>query len=216
MTAGVLAADGLVTDPVTLAYHELRSPLGLMVAAARSAADECTDDELRSRCLSILRTAERMLRTTGQMLAVAQVAQEAMPGTFSPVAVVEKLAAEYSDLGVPVVANFPARAVLTVQGDPAQLEALLCTIIGNALDHGAESSAVMVCVAETGDEVTIQVQNAIGITRRHRGLGLSSYIGNKLAESLNATLRMGRTELGFVARISLPATPTRRSTNSPQ
>lgn len=207
MTVGVLAPDDLVTDPVTLAYHELRSPLGLMVSAARSAAEDCTDEELRSRCLSILRTAERMLRTTGQMLAVAEAAREASTHLFFPLTVVEKVVADYRGLGVTVGVSGPISSRLVIEGDPGKLEALLCTMIGNALDHGDECFGVTISVVEQADEVVIQVGNAIGHTRRHRGLGLSSYIGNKLATALNASLHLARTEGEFMARISLHATP---------
>lgn len=204
VTAGKSHVNQAVTDPVTLAYHELRGPLGLMVSAARSAAEECDDEVMRSRCMSILRTAERMLRTASQMMAVAETALEEAACTFSPVAVVDRVISDYRGLRVPIRATLPPAGLAEAFGVPRQLEALLCSVLGNALDHGNALQSVDVTVVENGNDVVIRVRNVIGCAR-HRGLGLGSYIGEKLATALNASLQFTRTDTEFTAQITLPA-----------
>lgn len=205
VTMGGIRVNGFVTDPVTLAYHELRGPLALMVTIARSAADDCADDILRSRCLSIVRTAERMLRTAGEVMVVAETASRDETQQFAPADVAQKVVADYKSMDVMITFESPAVSQLEVSAAAAQLEALLCSIIGNALDHGSKDHPVEVSVTESHRAVMIQVRNRMDRTRNHRGLGLGSYIGDRLARSLNAALELTRTDDEFVARISIPA-----------
>lgn len=203
MTVGKTEVNGFATDPVTLAYHELRSPLALMATMARSAADDCDDDALRARCLSIVRTAERMLRTAGEVLDVAEVASDETQSRFSAMEVVRKVVTDYRGMGVAVTMTATGDADTPVVGAPGQLEALLCSLIGNALDHGDSRLPVRVLVAEAGGVLTIAITNEMSHVRAHKGLGLGSYIGDRLARALNATLELQRTETEFVARIAL-------------
>jgi len=203
VTVGKTEVNGFATDPVTLAYHELRSPLALMATMARSAAEDCDDDALRARCLSIVRTAERMLRTAGEVLDVAGVASDETQSRFSAIEVVRKVVTDYRGMGVAVTLTATGAADTPILGAPGQLEALLCSLIGNALDHGDSGVPVRVLVAESGGVLTISITNEMSHIRAHRGLGLGSYIGDRLARALNATLELQRTDTEFAARIAL-------------
>jgi signal transduction histidine kinase len=205
VTVGRSRVNGFVTDPVTMAYHELRAPLALMVTAARSAADDCGDDDLRARCLSIVRTAERMLRTAGEVMTVAECAKDDSTSTFAPGEVVERVVADLRGMNAPVSFDGPIQRSMEVEAAAGQLEALLCSTIGNALDHGALETPVHIRMLETGSSVVIEIRNTISRPRTHRGLGLGTYIGDKLARGLGATLDLTRTDQEFCARISLPA-----------
>jgi two-component system, chemotaxis family, sensor kinase Cph1 len=205
VTVGRSRVNGFATDPVTMAYHELRSPLALMATMARSAAEDCASEELRSRCLSIVRTAERMLRTASQVMEVAETASDDCLYKFAPVDVVSKVVDDYRGMDVAVELEAPVDRYLEVLAAPGQLEALLCSIIGNALDHGSLRSPILVSVSEIQHAVVIQVRNAVGRTRSHRGLGLGSYIGDQLARALNSSLEVVRTDAEFSARITIPA-----------
>ena len=188
-----------------MAYHELRSPLALMVTMARSAAEDCANDELRSRCLSIVRTAERMLRTAGQVMVVAETSLDDAADRFFPGDVVGKVIDDYRGMGVEIDFENSAAEALEVLAAPGQLEALLCSIVGNALDHGSSQSPIRISVAETQHTVVIQVRNHVGRPRAHRGLGLGSYIGDQLARAINASLELSRSDNEFSARITIPA-----------
>lgn len=188
-----------------MAYHELRSPLALMATMARSAAADCTDEELRSRCLSIVRTAERMLRTAGQVMVVADAAREDAPCRFAPGEVVQKVVSDYREMGVLMTVDTCESVGSEVYGAPGQLEALLCSIVGNALDHGNPEIPLRIGMSESPNGVFIRVWNSMGRNRGHRGLGLGSYIGDRLARALNASLELTRSDNEFIAEIRLPA-----------
>ncbi|MCC6420005.1 MAG: hypothetical protein IT429_17360, partial [Gemmataceae bacterium] len=55
-------------DPLTLAYHELRSSLGLVVMQARAVAGETGEPETRRRCEAIAALAEQLVRTSSVLL----------------------------------------------------------------------------------------------------------------------------------------------------
>ena len=64
--------ESRLIDPLTLMYHELRAPLGLVATAARSmAAKTQTTTTSVSRCEMIVRAAERMLRTPPRWFAIS-------------------------------------------------------------------------------------------------------------------------------------------------
>lgn len=204
MTVGRSGVNGIVTDPVTLAYHELRSPLALMATMARSAAEDCSDEELRSRCLSMVQTAERMLRTASHVMLMADAAKSDEPCRFAPAEVVRKVVSDYRGMRVAVTLDVSPTVASDVFGAPGQLEALLCSVMGNALDHGNPNVPLRISVSEGSNSVRIQVRNAMGRSRTHKGLGLGSYIGDRLARALNASLELSRSDEEFVARIALP------------
>jgi signal transduction histidine kinase len=188
-----------------MAYHELRGPLALMVTAARSAADDCGDEDMRARCLSIVRTAERMLRTAGEVMTVAQTAMDESRCTFAPGEVLEKVISDFRGMGVAVSLEGMLTPTIQVDAAAGQLEALLCSTIGNALDHGSSEAPVRIRALASASAVVIEIRNTIGRARHHRGIGLGTYIGDKLARALGATLDLTRTDDEFVARISIPA-----------
>ena len=91
------------SDPLTVAYHELRSPLGLIVMQARAAAAEATEPGVRARCESIVRAAERMLRTAAEIFAAEQAAGSTVERTFAPVEVASGLITDLQGLSFGVM-----------------------------------------------------------------------------------------------------------------
>ena len=195
--------NAVVTDPVTMVYHELRSPLGLMVTAARSAAYESSDEYVRARCESIVRAAERMLRTATRIIDIASASQSAEETDFSPRDVVEEVVEDYRQLGVVVVLDTSGGASLT-HGARQHLEALMCSLLGNAMDHGDPAMPILVCVETERDQCTVTIRNAIGSERSHSGLGLGSHIGQQLARQLGASLSTSISSTEYAATIELP------------
>lgn len=169
-----------------MVYHELRSPLALMATAARSAAAESSDEYVRSRCESIVRAAERMLRTAAHIIDVAGASREVEQADFEPARVVADVVSDYRAMGTAIVleiADHGGRA----HGVEQHLEALLCSLLGNASDHGDASVPLHVIVQTAESRMRITVRNAIGASN-HRGLGLGLYLGQQLASGLGATL----------------------------
>ena len=107
-----------------MVLHELRGPLGLMATAARSAADDCQDADLRSRCEMIVRAAESMLRTTNQVFQLNRALQAETPERFSPAAVAAEITDTFRALGVLVqFESCPASPGATCFGVRAGLHA---------------------------------------------------------------------------------------------
>lgn len=191
-------------DPATLAYHELRAPLGLLLTAAQSAADECEDADIRSRCEVIVRTADRMLRVAQEMLRLGAPAV-AGEEVFLPARIAEQVVRDLSALGVEIAFETDARCVnARASGCGATFEALLNSLISNARDHAPGGSIIGVRLANEGSGLLISVSNETNAADGHRGLGAGRYIGACLASDLGAGV-FSRNEGGrYVATIVLP------------
>ncbi len=185
-----------------MAYHELRSPLALMATAARSAAEESSDEYVRSRCESIVRAAERMLRTATHIIDVAAAAQYTEPVDFDPARVVEDVVKDYRAMGAAIVLEVAERGRMA-HGVEQHLEALLCSLLGNASDHGDRSVPLHVVVRIIESRTRITVRNAVGSGGNHRGLGLGAYIGQQLVQELGATLNATTSETEHSVEIEL-------------
>lgn len=188
-------------DPMALAYHELRSPLGLIAtAAAAGAADACAA-EAHARFEVIRRVAERMLRTAGQVARLNCLSSEESTW-FAPASVVAAALEDLRALGVPVrVQRGHSAAAARAFGVREQFEALVSSVLNNAVDHAAPGEAIRVAVRPTPHMLEIVVENTVGPQTRHRGAGLGSYIAERLAAHLGATLTAGRVD--NVYRVSL-------------
>lgn len=204
MMKGSLSVNAVVTDPVTIAYHELRSPLGLVATAARSVADDCEDEALRSRCLSIVRAAERMLRTAGRLLEVAETTKASDICGFHAGELLGSLATDYRSLGVPVCIEVEEPLTGIVRGVPEHFEALLCSIIGNATDHGTDGDPILISMREDSMYFRATIVNSVSSVSKHLGIGLGSYIGERLAAQLSASLTVTRHGDRFTAELALP------------
>jgi signal transduction histidine kinase len=173
-----------------MALHELRAPLGLVANAARSAADDCADDYLRGRCETIVRAAERMLRTAQQVLSLAKSADD-QGGieTFNAAAVARTVAEDFAGMGVAVcvVAEWDREPLFT--GVRGHLETLLSSLISNALDHGDAGGEVSVVIVGGQKALTIEIRNHKRAVGRHAGLGLGTYICDQLAALLPAVIQ---------------------------
>lgn len=193
-------------DPVALVYHELRAPLGLVATAAYSAIEEADNRAVRDRCEAIARSAERMLRTATQVLAAAAAADTpSVRAPFVPAEVVKGLAADLRALHVPVEARTtPAAEGTAVVGARERFEALIQSLLMNAVDHSDPGAPIAVAVEANDDAVTVTVENPLPTRRRHHGLSLGSYICARLAEALGAQFRAGAQDGRFEATVELP------------
>ena len=136
-------------DPLTMVYHELRGPLGLMATAARSAAEDCADDALRARCEVIVRAAERMLRTAGRVLDLAHAAELQASELFDPAEVVRSTINDLTQMSAPVaLTELSTTPGCISEGDAAQLEALVQSLITNASDHAEPGTSINVIISE--------------------------------------------------------------------
>ena len=198
---------------MALVYHELRAPLGLVATAARSVAEDLPDQELRSRCEMIVRAAERMLRTAEAVTrATAGITDSAQEGaaSFVPHDVVRELVETLRGLDVAVELSLKSTAPVVVQGSPDRFEALIHSLVNNAIEHGDPESAVRVSVAGAVGSVTVEVRNEMAVDDTHRGGGMGMIIAAALARGLDAALTTEMVNGDYVARVALPVRQGRR------
>ena len=194
----------LARDPVTMALHELRSPLGLVATAARAAAADCDDEYIRRRCEVILRTAERMLRTAVQVLSLAGSLDEDPEEPFDPVTVTGRVVADLAELGIPAAfLTSEGLGAWLVRGRPAQLESMITSVISNAVDHGAAAGNITVTLSAVDSHVEITLENAKCAQSSHAGLGLGTYIVGELAKLLAASVEYWESDDRFWTTIRL-------------
>ena len=197
-------------DPITMVYHELRGPLGLMATAARSAADECTDEALRARCEVIVRAAERMLRTAGHVIDLAHKSESACSELYDPAETIRATVSDLSEMSVPLIlTSLPSEAPCLAEGNVALLEALVQSLITNASDHSEPGTSIHVVLSERSGKLRVEVVNQRSSVRRHRGLGLGLYICQNLAGQLGASLTCDPCGEHFRSVLTLPLTKER-------
>ena len=191
-------------DPLALAYHELRAPLGLVVTAARSAADEAPDEHTRQRCEIIVRAAERMLRTATRVLDLEHASDA--PTAFAPAEVLDDVVVTLRglDVAVSLHASAASRAA-RVDGPRETFESLVQSLLSNALDHGLPGSCIGVEMRATPDAVTVDVLNQIDPFDHHVGRGLGSHLTDDLAAELGAAVTTASAGDRFRARVVIPA-----------
>jgi signal transduction histidine kinase len=201
-------------DPAALVYHELRAPLGLVATAARSMAHDAPDEDLRLRCEVIVRAAERMLRTAETVSSLGANTHE-RSGTFRPVAIVTDLVRVLSGLGVRLELSVDAAASTWLCGHGERFEALVHSLIANAIDHGSPREPIQVAVSGNSDLLTVQVVNAVASEDRHEGSGLGTIIARALARGLDARLESFTRDGHYTAQITIRRRFKRRSPSQP-
>ena len=196
----------LPPDSMTLAYHELRAPLGLMATAAASVAEASPDATARAQCEVIMRAAERLLRTTARVLALAQPAPAGTEAcAYTPAPLVERIVADFGDLDVQLdFATSVVAARALVWGHEADFETLVSSLLMNAIDHGDPNEPISIFVEDDGTTVSVCIRNQAATARRHRGFALGTQLCEELARRMSATLRSSLDERQFSAQIEMP------------
>lgn len=199
----------LTADPTTLVLHELRAPLGLVATAARSAADDCADDDIRQRCEMIVRAAELMLRTTHEVFQLNRASRADHCEPYRPVEVAQEIVSTLRGLNVNVrlIGSADAHGAECI-GVRARFEALLHSLITNSVDHGEPGLDVSVAFTRHPGVVQVTVSNVVAASSRHRGLGLGAELVRQLADQLGATLVRRSDGRAYHASLVLPISST--------
>lgn len=195
----------LADDPLTLAYHELRSPLGLLVTSARAIADDAPDPVIRARVTVMARAAERLLRTASQVFEFARAGALDEPEPFVPAGSVREVAADLRALAVDIqVVVAPAAETLRLVGHRAAFEAIAQSLINNALEHREPGTPVWLHLSCAGGRLTLEVENLLPELPRVRGLGAGLHLCRRLAAHLDAVLEMEPRNGRHCARLIIP------------
>lgn len=195
----------LTLDPLTLAYHELRSPLGLVATMARSVAEESEDGALRQQCQTILRTVERMLRTTGQVLDMAREGEPGEAEWFTPFETIRDLIDDLSRFDVRItVFAAPGADRARAFAAAGLFETLVQSLLTNAVDHSDPGADIRVELETTEFGLTLSIVNPVASSQRHRGIGAGLYLCERIAKQLGGTLRAGRVDSQFSVHVRMP------------
>lgn len=200
-------------DLVTMVYHELRAPLGLMASAARSASCDSEDQWVRSQCDVIGRTAERMLRIVSGIIEASRDTMGESDSVYLPLEIVQRIVGDLQSIGVKVEFDIAGDTPTIVAGGSAsRFEALVNSLLMNTLDHGQPGAPVTVRFCSDDARFTLQVENEVSDRKSHRGLGIGTTVCQRLSGQLGLQLRTGNFgESRFVATLSNDCTPRSES-----
>jgi two-component system sensor histidine kinase/response regulator len=183
--------------------HDLRTPLSAVIASAEYLSRFVPDENVANIGARIKSSGMRMVRMVDQLLNLARLRGGRV--TLQPRAV------ELMTLAKNIVEEYEARVGkgrififrdgdTLLQGDGDLLSQIFSNLIGNALTHGREESAIQVRLnGEGADEVVVSVQNAGEIPgdvlpsifapyrsgrpqQESGGLGLGLYITREIAQ----------------------------------
>lgn len=170
--------------------HEIRGPLGLIVMAAEAAKERNNDHQLQEQCESIVRTANRVLRITSSLFALIGGRSESEEHVSCPARVVRDTCMDLRALGAAVCFEIDPRALdAEVEGSSVHFEALLHSLLTNAMEHGEPAAPVEVQLCLDSDELTLRVSNRMAANTRRRGLGLGNLIVERVAAALPCQIR---------------------------
>lgn len=211
------------TDFVTVASHELRTPVTAVHGAARSLRRTDLSDEQRTALLGVIDTeAERLAHLIEDILLASSLDRGAVAVRLEqvdPVILVENVVAARLSHAAEVreiVVDAPPRGTLRVDTDPQKVQQILASLLDNALKYSASAERVEVGVTERDGTVRFAVSDrGIGIpvedesrifekfsrldpeqTRGGGGSGLGLFIAQQLAERLGAHLGLERRPVG--------------------
>ncbi len=144
------------------AAHELRNPLAALRAQAELARDSRDPAEGKAALEAVIKACDRLTRLVEQLLLLARVEES---GALARTLRLDELArAVVADLAPAAIGAghdlaFECEAPVTIEGDPALLDALIRNLVDNALRHGGDPARVTVRVAGGPQQASITVED---------------------------------------------------------
>src|SRR6185503_1537847 len=229
---GRLAPDWPQTDLLRTIVHELRTPLtvirGQMQLARRRVG---RDPERERQALDLaLAQVDRMGQLIGDLMDQASLSSNSLSLTVVPLDLVPAVAeavAIHDYAPTPRITFAHPLGSMPVLGDPLRIAQILDNLIANALKYSADDAPVAVSVKPEAAAFEVRVvDRGLGVpadeadkifmpfyrtslTRHIRGTGLGLYIGRRLAERHNGSLRLESTSsAGSTFVLTLPTSPS--------
>lgn len=219
-------------EMLAVVSHDLRSPLGSIVAAAaaigRRAAPGPEGDAIRRSAATIGRVSGRMGRLVGDLLDLASIESGRLSIARAPLRpadavdeAVEGIRPLAAEKGVHVAAQ-PSPSAPAVEGDRARIQQVLVNVLSNAVSVTPRGGAVCVGLRRRGDRVLFSIADGgPGVARAdrrriferywrgpeagHRGVGLGLSIAKGIVEAHGGRLWVaGRRGRGAIFRFTLP------------
>ncbi len=206
--------------------HDLRTPLSAVIASAEYLARFVPDENVANIGTRIKSSGMRMVRMVDQLLNLARLRGGRVtlqPRSVELMTLARNIVEEYEvRVGKGRIFIFREGDTL-LQGDGDLLSQVFSNLIGNALTHGREDSAIQVRLnGQAADTVTITVQNAGEIPpdvlptifapyrsgrSQHEtgGLGLGLYITKEIADMHGGVVAVrSDAENGTVFDVTIP------------
>jgi len=211
--------------------HDLRNPLGAILAVAEMIEETTTDDSARALASRISSTALRMRRMIEQLVAMARENSGRVTLRIEPVNLVELCARAIQEIEARAPyrhARIASAGDTTGRWDADRLMQVLSNLIGNAIRHGDPEFPVAVYVDGTAaGEVRLSVHNGGAIPREalpdifepfkrpalderrtangEVGLGLGLYIARVMVEAHGGSIEI-RSDVatGTTVEVRLP------------
>jgi signal transduction histidine kinase len=192
-------------DPLTVALHEIRAPLGLVSMAAQVAAELSDDEAVKHKCQSIVQVASRLLRVTSSIYALSASSSNVDDESYVPVAIVHHVCSDLVALNFPISLDVEQRCGLAeASGSSVLFEGLLQSLLMNAFDHGAPGEAIQLRVRRREGALVVSIGNRIAEHRSHRGTGLGNLIAEQLASALGCTIGRASTPDFYTVELLVP------------
>lgn len=226
-------ADRAKSEFLAVISHELRTPISVMLGAARTLqwrSDEIDDATRHELAESIVRRAEQLDRLVADLLLSAgDVSLE--PQEVDLAGLARSAAADAQALHPEMDIRLEAAEPVVVRADPYRLRQVLDNLIGNARKY-APGSPVTLRVGRDGDRAWFSVADrGPGMTpeqaerafepffqadsstvRRAGGLGLGLHICRRIVEAHGGTIRLDTAPGdGTTVTVTLPAGPRRET-----
>jgi len=148
---------------VAILGHDLRNPLGAILASAGLLRDKGLSPSLCGTTERIERAARRMSEMIATLLDFTQVrGNRRLPVSIAPAdlaevarAVIDELRTSHPDRVITLATRGDARGLW----DAARMGQVISNLVGNALTHGAADAPVSVDIDADGDDLTLRVHN---------------------------------------------------------
>lgn len=222
--------DRLKSDFISSVSHELRTPLTVLQGAGQTLAQRAEDltagqrDMLVDRLTANADRLDRMITALLQMSNLEAGGVQVEPESVALDSVVARVAASFDEFRGGYRLDVDVRA-LQVRADPALLELVLSSLVGNAVKHTPSGTCVRVMATSAGETVTIEVSDdGPGISPEERpyvldqffrggpstrrsssGLGLGLTVADRILVQHGSRLEVPEGDGGARFRFVLPA-----------
>ncbi len=207
---------------IAVLTHDLRTPLSVIMLCADSLRSHIRDSALEKTVGALESSTMRMGRMIGQLLDFSRIRsdilhlelQEANLGELAT-SVVNELRRTHPGCRIELATHGDLNGVF----DPDRVAQVLSNLIGNAVEHGIEQTAVEVTVDGGGsDQLQFSVRNTgqipaellprlfepfKGSNNRSKGLGLGLYIVDQFVKAHGGEVRVGNSDTCAVFDVAI-------------
>ena len=173
MAKAISEVDKMKSDFVTIASHELRTPIQAMLLGVSGILDGYSgpiDEEVREDLMLARAGIERLMRLVNDLLDISRIEArkfELNPIRTTPAGIINDAVEEISELaethGHTIIIDMPA-GVPDIEVDRDRMIQVIINLLSNAIKYSPDKGKILVTVRNTENEVTIRVvDNGYGV-----------------------------------------------------